>query len=99
MGAGSPVTKVKDGRPYLYWVRSARVDVKPWWAGKDAYQPMTPDRAERYRNRTASERLSARLKDDCGGRMVRVRGHAKVHAHLMFGLLVVFAEALLDLLP
>ncbi len=29
MSAGSLTTKVKKGRPYLYWVRSARVDGKP----------------------------------------------------------------------
>ncbi len=75
------------------------IDHNPRRGGKEAYRPMVPDRAERYKNRTASERFNARLKDDCGGRMVRVRGHAKVHAHLMFGLIVVFAEALLGLLP
>jgi hypothetical protein len=73
------------------------IDDNPRRGGKEAYQPMEPDRAERYKNRTASERFNARLKDDCGGRMVRVRGHAKVHTHLMFGLLVIFAEALLGL--
>jgi hypothetical protein len=57
-----------------------------------------PDRALRYNNRSSSERFNSRLKDCCGGRNVRVRGHYKVHAHLMFGLLVVFAEALLGLI-
>lgn len=75
------------------------IDHNPRGAGKAAYLPMEPDRAERYKHRSGSERFNARLKDNCGGRMVRVRGHAKVHAHLMFGLLVVFAEALLGLLP
>lgn len=56
---------------------------------------MEPDRARRYDNRTAVERFNSRLKDDCGGRMVRVRGKPKVHLHLMFGVLVIFAEALL----
>ncbi len=58
---------------------------------------MEPDRARRYRNRSSAERVNARLKDDCGGRTVRVRGAAKVHTHLMFGVLVIFAEALLAL--
>lgn len=74
------------------------IDANPRGAGKDAYVPMAPDRAERYKNRSASERFNSRLKDDHGGRTVRVRGHAKVHTHLMFGLLVIFAEALLGLL-
>lgn len=59
---------------------------------------MESDRARRYRNRTSAERVNSRLKDDCGGRMVRVRGAPKVHTHLMFGVLVIFAEALLGLL-
>ena len=59
---------------------------------------MEPDRQRRYAKRSESERFNGRLKDDCGGRFVRVRGHPKVHAHLMFGLLVIFAEALLNLL-
>lgn len=59
--------------------------------------PLEPDRARRYRERTAAERFNARLKDACGGRMIRVRGHKKVHTHLMFGVLVIFAETLLGL--
>jgi hypothetical protein len=59
--------------------------------------PLEPDRARRYNNRTSVERFNSRLKDEFGGRMVRVRGKPKVHAHLMFGVLVVFAQALLGL--
>lgn len=59
---------------------------------------MEPDRKRRYGKRSQAERFNSRLKDDCGGRFVRVRGHPKVHAHLMFGLLVIFAEALLNLI-
>lgn len=55
---------------------------------------LTPDRRRRYATRTQSERFNSRLKDDCGGRTVRVRGQPKVHMHLMLGLLVIFAEAL-----
>jgi len=58
---------------------------------------MEPDRDRRYNNRTTVERFNSRLKDDCGGRMVRVRGKPKVHLHLMFGVLVILAEALLGL--
>jgi hypothetical protein len=60
-------------------------------------EPMEVDRARRFRHRTQAERFNSRLKDDCGGRFVRVRGHPKVHTHLMFGLLVILAEALLGL--
>jgi len=60
-------------------------------------EPMEPDRARRYNNRTTAERFNSKLKDDCGGRMVRVRGKPKVHTHLMFGVLVIFAQSILAL--
>lgn len=41
----------------------------------------------RYQERTAAERVNSQLKDNHGGKTVRVRGHAKVACHLMFGLL------------
>ena len=46
----------------------------------------------RYRERTTVERVNARLKDEFGGRTVRVRGHAKVMCHLMFGILALAAD-------
>jgi len=58
---------------------------------------MDRDRARQYKGRTVAERFNSRLKDEAGGKQVRVRGHRKVHAHLMFGLLVIFADALLRL--
>jgi len=42
---------------------------------------------ERYRERTMVERVNARIKDEFGGRNIRVRGAAKVMSHLMFGIL------------
>ena len=59
---------------------------------------LEPDRARRYRHRLQVERFNSRLKDNRGGRFLRVRGHPKVHTHLMFGLLVILAEALLNLI-
>lgn len=59
--------------------------------------PMEPDRARRYQHRTTAERFNSEIKDNHGGSMVRVKGHKKVHAHLMFGLLVIFAKAVLGL--
>ena len=43
--------------------------------------------SKRYNERGTVERVNARLKDEFGGRVVRVRGHAKVMCHLMFGIL------------
>jgi hypothetical protein len=53
--------------------------------------------ADRYRERTMIERVNARLKDEFGGRFIRVRGAAKVMAHLMFGLLALTVDQLLRL--
>jgi hypothetical protein len=51
----------------------------------------------RYKERTNVERVYARLKDEFGGRMIRVRGYAKVLAHLMFGILALTADQLMRL--
>lgn len=56
-----------------------------------------PERV-RYRERTTVERFFGRLKDEFGGRHVRVRGHTKVACHLMFGVVVVAAEQLFRLI-
>jgi hypothetical protein len=56
-----------------------------------------PAEQQRYKQRTAVERAYSRLKDDFGGRYVRVRGHCKVHAHIMFGVLALFADQALKL--
>jgi hypothetical protein len=49
----------------------------------------------RYRERTTVERVNARLKDEFGGRMIRVRGNAKVMCHLMFGIVALAADQIL----
>jgi len=49
----------------------------------------------RYRERSTAERVNGRLKDEFGGRHIRVRGHAKILSHLMFGILVVTVDQLM----
>ena len=49
----------------------------------------------RLNERSSAERINARLKDEFGGRTVRVRGHEKVACHLFFGLLVLTADQLM----
>ena len=51
----------------------------------------------RYKERSTVERVNGRLKDEFGGRTVRVRGPVKVMAHLMFGILALTADQLLRL--
>ena len=66
--------------------------------GSQDYQ-MAPHEAARFRERTAVERVYARLKEEFGGETVRVRGAAKVMAHLMFGILALTVDQLLRLGP
>jgi hypothetical protein len=58
-------------------------------------KPFDPAKAQRYLLRAIAERGFSRIKDSFGARNVRVRGHPKVFAHLMFGILVLTAEQLL----
>lgn len=60
-------------------------------------QQFAPHEAQRYKERTTIERVFARLKEEFGGRMVRVRGPAKVMTSLMFGLIALTADQLLRL--
>jgi hypothetical protein len=53
------------------------------WAEKD-----------HFRERTLIERVNGRLKDEFGGRTLRVRGARKVMAHLMFGVLALTVDQL-----
>ena len=71
------------------------IDHNPRKGGKIEF---TPSEAHRYKERSQAERIHARLKDDYGGRHVRVRGNAKVMSHLMFGMLALTAEQLMRLL-
>lgn len=67
-----------------------------WVRERQYYRPELPE-AERDRlaERTMVERVYSRLKDEFGGRTVRVRG--KVMAHLMFGVLALTVDQLLKL--
>jgi hypothetical protein len=47
---------------------------------------------DRYKTRTMVERVNARLKDEFGASHLRVRGGAKVMAHLMFGVLALTVD-------
>jgi transposase len=54
--------------------------------------------AIRYNQRSSVERVNGRLKDEFGGRMVRVKGHAKVMSHLMFGIVALTVDQLMKFL-
>jgi len=59
---------------------------------------MSPAHKIRYNERSTAERVNSNLKDNYGGNNVRVRGDAKVMAHLMFGLIALTANQLFKLL-
>jgi len=59
---------------------------------------LAPAEKIRFRERSTSERVNSRLKDEFGGRMIRVQGAAKVMAHLMFGILALTADQLLRMI-
>ena len=57
-----------------------------------------PADAIRYNHRSTAERTNARLKDEFGGRTIRVRGAPKVFCHLMIGILDLTADQLMRLI-
>jgi len=70
------------------------IDSNPRRGEKIAMDPATK---ERYKERTSVERIFGRLKEEFGADHVKVKGHAKVTAHLMFGVLALTADQLLRL--
>ena len=63
-------------------------------SAKDERQ-FAPHEAQRYKERSTAERINARLKDEFGGLCIRVRGHSKIMAHLMFGILALTVDQLI----
>lgn len=66
--------------------------------GPNDQRAFAPHEAQRYKERSAAERVNSQLKDHFGGRFVRVRGPKKVMTHLMFGVLALTAQQLLRLI-
>jgi hypothetical protein len=60
---------------------------------KEANYRLAEDK--RYNERSNVERVNGRIKDEFGARMIRVRGHAKVMAHLMFGIVVLTVDQMM----
>lgn len=57
-----------------------------------------PSEKERYKQRSSAERVNSDLKDNLGARFIRVKGHAKVMCHLMFGVIALTVKQMLRLL-
>lgn len=71
--------------------------IQPASRGKHQPAPLDDAQAQRFKNRTAVERTFSALKENHGARFVRVRSPQKVHTHLMFGVITVFALILLGI--
>ncbi len=60
--------------------------------------PLAPARKLRYNERSTVERSNSDLKDNYGGRNIRVKGHWKVLCHLMFGIIAITVKQLFNML-
>ena len=91
MDAGYDCTAIREhGR------ESEHVPIIPYQKrGEQEPAELAPHEKMRYRERTGVERVFSRLKDRYGALNVRVRGAAKVMAHLMFGVLALSADQVL----
>jgi len=59
---------------------------------------MDPATKCRFAERSSAERVNSNLKDNYGGRSIRVKGASKVMAHLMFGIISITAMQIFRLL-
>ena len=59
------------------------------------HRQLAPAQRARFAERTTIERVYSRLKDEFGARYIRVRGHAKVMTHIMFGVVALTVDQLL----
>ena len=69
--------------------------IKPKATKTEPVIPLAPHEDRRYKQRSVVERFFSDLKDNHGGNAIRVRGYAKVHFHLMMGVLAIFALTLI----
>jgi hypothetical protein len=53
---------------------------------------MAPHQVEHYKILSSAKRANSRLKEDFGANNVMVKGHEKVSFHLMFGVVILFAD-------
>jgi len=65
---------------------------------RGATTELDPAKKIRFRRRTVVERTNSEIKDNYGGRHIRVKGPAKVFCHLMFGLLAITVKQLFNML-
>jgi hypothetical protein len=59
---------------------------------------MDPATKARFAERSSAERVNSNLKNNYGGRNIRVKGPEKVMTHLMFGVIAITATQIFRLL-
>jgi len=64
-------------------------------ASRQRFIGLKDHQAIRYNERSTVERVNGRLKDEFGGRVVRVKGNQKVMCHLMFGMIALTVDQLM----
>lgn len=64
-------------------------------ASRQRFIGLKDHQAIRYNERSTVERVNGRLKDEFGGRVVRVKGNQKVMCHLMFGVIALTVDQLM----
>jgi hypothetical protein len=82
-----------DGNPRSKQAKAERAEERQ----RRDHLNLSDAKDRRYNERTNVERAIGRIKDDFGGRFVRVRGHLKVACHLGFGIAALTAESLIRL--
>jgi hypothetical protein len=90
MDTGFDSTAIREHGRQLH-----HVPIIPYQKRGSQKPELLPHERMRYRERSAVERVFSRLKDQYGAANVRVRGAAKVMAHLMFGVLALSADQIL----
>jgi hypothetical protein len=90
MDTGYDATAIRDKSRQL-----GHVPIIPFQKRGSQQEELAPHEKVRLRERTAVERVFSRLKDEYGAVNVRVRGGAKVMAHLMFGVLALTVDQIL----
>ena len=101
MDAAYDATEIKEHSrelghvPIIRPVKRGRKEIP--FQGVQPSREFTWAEADRFKERTMVERVYARLKDEFGGRQIRVRGAHKIMAHLMFGVLALTADQILKL--
>ena len=80
-------------------IRCVHTFAEPFTLTKLAWKTLNwkPSDMIRYEKRTVVERSFSRLKDEFGASFVRVKGPAKVWAHLMCSILILAADQLLKI--